>query len=214
MKIFFKGLFIFLALAGMCSCIGVNADIVFNADNSGTISLEYRISGVLESLGRLDGNEGRPPLPVGRADIEQSVERLPGIRLMSYASREIGKDRAVSLKLQFADIRALLSFLDAYGEKAVYTGAGNDHVLTLVLNPGGKKQDPDLKDLVSRITQGYSVNISASFNSAGTLRLLDKDGMIVSMNADMQGQGKKVSCSLPTGTVLSAEQGLSLEFRW
>ena len=50
-------LFLCLAAIGLNSCLGASADITIRSDGSGRIALEYRVSQMLESLGRLDGNE-------------------------------------------------------------------------------------------------------------------------------------------------------------
>ena len=71
----FIGMFCIVML--LSSCIGVNADMVVQANGSGSITLEYHVSQFLESLGKLDGNENWPLIPVGRADFAGG--RLVGI---------------------------------------------------------------------------------------------------------------------------------------
>ena len=204
------GILIFFILGGMTSCFGVNADISLNQDNSGTINLEYRISHALDSLGRMEGNEGRPPIPVGRIDLERTVDRIPGMRLLSYNSREDARDRIIRARLHFSHIDALISFLDAAGEKAVFTG-GDVQGLTLVLSQGRRQRNLELDTLISQITQGYRVNISMSFPREGTVAV---EGPVESEIINLVSRGRRVSCSLPLGTVLSAENEVSLEFRW
>jgi len=120
----------FLLLCGaalLCtSCLGIAADITIRADGSGKISLEYRVSQMLESLGRLDGNEGWPAIPVGRADFERSLSRIPGIRMSFFSSQEKpnalgGRDLVTNVTLEFANAAALLAFLDNSGTHAAVT---------------------------------------------------------------------------------------------
>ena len=207
----------FVILAGMTSCLGVNAEIVLNADSTGTLSLEYRISRILDSLGKLDGNEGRPPLPVGRIDLERTLDRIPGMKLLSFASKEDLKDRIITAKLQFNDIDSLLTFLDAAGEKAVFQG-GEQKKLIVTLNQGAQRQSPEMEALIAQITQGYRVALSMSVPSNAAAALLDGEGSPLkpeSMNSvSLVSRGKKASCSLPLETVLSAEKGIRVEFSW
>jgi hypothetical protein len=76
--------FVVLLLASLCSCIGVKADITINADGSGKLALEYRVSNMVEALGKLDGNERWQTVPLGRADFERTLARLPKLRLSSF----------------------------------------------------------------------------------------------------------------------------------
>ena len=86
MKLYLMKLTLLLCLSAVVlnSCLGVSADITIKADGSGKIALEYRVSQALESLGKLDGNG--PAIPVGKADFERSVSRIPGLRLSDRKS--------------------------------------------------------------------------------------------------------------------------------
>ena len=201
--------FMLVIIVAITSCLGVNADIVLNSDNSGNLNLEYRISRILDSLGRLEGNEGRPPIPVGRIDFERTVNRIPGMRLLSYNSREDARDRIIRVRLQFSNIDALLKFLDAAGEKAVYT-RGDSQKLTFTLNQGGRSRNPELDALVAQITQDYNINISMNIASGEINASLDTMGTGV----ELRSQGRRASSSLPLGFILLAENPLNLEFRW
>jgi hypothetical protein len=195
-------------ITSLCSCLGVQADIVLNPDNSGTVTLEYRISRYLESLGKQDGNERWLPVPTGKADFERTLERLPGIAMLSFSSKDDGKDLVITVKLRFADMDALLRFLDASGNRAVYVRENASQLLSLTLSKGGAGGNRDLADLFAKVSEGYKVSISLDLPREGTLTAPALEG------ADMRRQGKKLSCSLPLRTVLSSAEEISLDFRW
>ena len=197
----------------LTSCLGVKADIVINSDNSGTVTVEYRISSFLESLGKQDGNEGYPPLPVGKTDMERTVARLPGMKLLSHVTRNDGKDKLYIARLQFSDLNTLMKFLDAYGEKAVYEERG-PRKITMDLGGGRKFQNGDFEDFLKRICAGYNVAISMSFPSSGELVLLDNEGRPSPQRSGIITSGKKVSFTLPMESVLFAQNGIKAEFTW
>ncbi|GHU64939.1 hypothetical protein FACS189447_02940 [Spirochaetia bacterium] len=207
---FFSGVLILsvLMLLSLSSCLGVSADIVLNSDNSGVINLEYRISHILESLGKQDGNERWLPLPVGRADFERSLARLPNMKLLSFSSRDDGKDIIITVKLEFKDMDALLGFLDAAGEKAVFIRENASSRLTLVLSEGGSGGNKDLADLFAKVSAGYFVNISLNLPHEGTLNAPSIKG------GEIQNRGKKLTCSLPLSGILASSDGVKLEFTW
>jgi hypothetical protein len=197
-----------LLILSLCSCLGVSADIVLNPDNSGTVTLEYRISRYLESLGKQDGNERWLPVPAGKADFERTLERLPGMQMLSFSSKDNGKDLVITVKLRFANIEALLRFLDASGNRAVYVRENASQHLTLTLSKGGAGGNRELADLFAKVSEGYMVSISLNLPSEGTLTAPDLEG------AEIRRQGTELSCSLPLKTVLLSDEGLNLEFRW
>ena len=218
-KIFWCALFASLAL--MNSCLGASADMVMRANGSGKITLEYRVSQMLESIGRLDGNERWPALPVGRADFERSIARIPGLRLSSFSSREAdnilgGKDLVTKVTLEFKDPAALLAFWDSTGSHAsLIQGSerpsSTTHVLRLVLlDPAADTIDPDLLSLLREISAGYE--ISLSFTAAKNASLSVIPSSVAA--ARLVPQGKKVSFAIDMGELVGLRDGLAIEISW
>jgi hypothetical protein len=206
------GAAVFALLLCLGSCLAVSADIALNADGSGTLALEYRMSLQLKTLGEQDGNERWYPLPAGRADFERTLQRLPGLKLLSFSSKEDGKDLTVAVNLRFSDPGALTAFLDAFGEGALYTPGR----LLLTLYEGGGTGNKELESLFAEISSGYPVKIRLSLPEDGTLTVLDRSGGPASpvKGAGIEAKGKALSFSAPLAEIFSARNGLSLDFRW
>jgi len=185
------GLFLIPCLLLFSSCFGVSADITLNSNGSGTITLEYHISKALDSLGRLDGNERWNTIPVGRADFERTIDRLPDMRLLSFSSREDARNTVISARMEFASINGLLAFLDASGQRSAFTGTAGSGRLVLTLSEGAQDLNPGLTQLLASISDGYSVNISMSFPG-----------------------GRRESRSFPLYDVLSSSEKMDIEFSW
>ena len=175
------------------SCLGVSAEISLNADNSGTIVLEYRISRLLETLGAQDGNINWLPVPIGRADFERSLQRLPGIRMLSFNSKRDSSDLINTVKLQFSDMDSLLFFLDPGGQKASFeSGAGVNRLVLQLTDERNLEQDEAFAGLIRSVSQAYSVYISL----------------------EITPRGKKTDFLMPVNDLLSASAPIILEFQW
>ena len=203
------------------SCLGLSADIVLNRNGSGTIALEYSVSKSLDALGKLDGNERWNTIPVGKADFERTLDRLPDMKLLSFSSKEDATNLVVSVKMEFASIRGLLAFLDAGGQRASFSGDAGSGSLILVLNESAAgastfAQGSSLQNLVKDISEGYQVGMSMSFPGEGKLSVSDNRGTPLSTvpGGKINPKGKKVSCSIPLYEVLSATNGMKIEFSW
>jgi hypothetical protein len=200
------------------SCLGVSTDITIKADGSGRIALEYRVSGALESLGRLDGNEGKPVVPVGKTDFERSVARIPGLKLSKYSSKEIrnnsgGSDLVTKVTLDFKDTSALLAFLDSAGSRASLVRAGEGTLLRLILiepEPSETVTNPDLLSLLREISEGYDFSLSFSLPGNASIEMIPSSVPA----AKLVPNGKKVSFSIGLGELISLKEGLILEIRW
>jgi hypothetical protein len=218
----------------MNSCLGAEADISIRADGSGKIALEYRVSQMLESLGRLDGNERWPTLPVGRADFERTVARIPGLRLISFSSKEAtspngvlgGKDLLSKVSLEFKNTDALLAF---WGSEAASSSSINaagsggaaartasliqrdgKNILRLVLlDPSSDTIDSNLLSLLKDISAGYEISLSLSAPKNAAISLIPSVS-----SARITAQGKKVSLAIGMADLLDIKDGLAVEISW
>ena len=198
------------------SCLGASADISIRNDGSGTIGLEYRVSQMLESMGRLDGNERWPAIPVGRADFERSLARIPGMRLRSFSTRDVsnskgGNDLVTRAVLEFINTEALLAFLDSTGSHASLSHDNGKNLLRLnVLGPSPDAVDPDLVSLLREISLGYEISYSLSAPRNANLTVSPPSLPA----ARLVSGGNKVSFAIAAGELLSLTDGLVLEFTW
>ena len=209
-------LFLFLFFLLFSSCFGVNTDIILHQNGSGTIVLEYQISKMLDSLGKLDGNERWNTIPVGRADFERTLDRLPEIKLLSFSSKEDEKNLTINAKLEFATIKGLLSFLDARAVHSSFSGDANSGKMIFTLIEGSKQENFGLNQLISDVFQGYKIRMSIVFPSEGNLTITDNLGKEITnlAGSEVISKGKKVSFSFPLYEVLSANKGIKAEFCW
>ena len=173
------------------SCLGLNLDISLNANGSGTVTVEYQVSRYLDSLGRLDGNERWNTIPVGRADFERTLDRLPGMRLLSFSSREDERDVVFNARMEFETIQTLLSFLDAFGERSSFSGDASSGHLELILSDGRENNNTAIDRLVTEVFRPYSVNINMTFPN-----------------------GRSKAFSFPTHEVLTSSERIVIEFDW
>jgi len=214
----FQYIFLAIVLFLLTSCFGIRADIVLNQNGSGTISLEYRISKALDSLGRLDGNERWNTIPVGRADFERTISRLPDMRLLSFSSSEDPTDLIISLRMEFGSMEGLLAFLDATGQSSSFRGNSVQGTLNLTLSEGREGSNPDLDSLFAQITQGYSVSFGLTVPGNANLSILNRSGGTLPANTyginEYINQGRRVYASFTLYDIITSTNGIVLNFNW
>jgi hypothetical protein len=200
------------------SCVGVSADITIRKNGSGFITLEYRISGELESLGKLDGNAQWPPVPVGRADFERTVARIPSMRIASFSSKRQDGDLVNKLKLNFGDTGALLKFFDALGGGASLVRENGRNLLALDFGDAGEPVDPGLAEFAVKTLAGYSLSLRIDAGAEGELFLVDRNGEIRETESLPSGwvirSGRKMVFSVPMGDLLAGSEAVRLRIRW
>jgi len=208
-----------LALFLFTSCLGASMEIRIRPNGSGRIVLEYRVSRTLETMARFDGNERWPAIPVGRADFERTVARIPGLRLASFSTRNVSGDggdggdgdlvtRAV---LDFAHPEALLGFLDATGSRAAFAPGGSAPMLRLVLlDPFPPIENRELLSLFREVSAGYEISVNVR-----TPRDILRVGLPeLSGPARTERGGRNFSLAVDTGDIPAFTDGLYLDVFW
>jgi len=205
-------------LAGLLvlsSCVGINADISVAQNGSGTVALEYRISRLVEAMGKVDGNERWLPLPVGRPDLERTVSRVNGLSLRSFSSSRDENDVTVKAELAFANLDALKGFLDGTGRSVAVEAAAGKRALALTLSEGGGPLDPDLEKLVRNLFASYRFELR--FN-APTALSASFAGKALPGTAAPVGtatlNGRTLSYGADIADLLSSKQQLQLRLEW
>jgi hypothetical protein len=216
----YTGLALTLVLAAVIlftSCIGIESAIDIRGDESGTITLEYRMARALESMGKLDGNADRPPVPVGRADFDRTAARLPGLRVASFSSRTEGEDLVNRVKLEFDGLDVLTGFLDSGGRRAALYREQGKTRLALTLGGGLDNPDPALLELVRSSSEGYSLNFSLTLPRDGAFTFIDSTGRSLAEppagTLSLRG-ARAAAYSCPMGDLLSSAEPVILEVRW
>ena len=202
-----------LALLLLPSCLGASMDITMRANGSGRIVVEYRVSQMLESIGRLDGNERWHAIPVGRADLERSVARIPGMRISSVSSREDRGDLVTRATLDFSDTDALLAFLDNTGTRATLAQANGRNVLRLVvLDPSPPIESAELLSLMREASHGYQISFNINLPRNAAIAMIPAN--VPAPSARTQSSGSTVSFAVATGDLPAITEGLVLEITW
>ena len=199
------------------SCVGLSMEIQMRRNGSGRLVLEYRVSRMAESLGRLDGNENWPIIPVGRADFERTLARIPGMRLVSFSSSEGAQDVVTNITLEYDNTEALLKFLDPSGTRASLSTENQSSRLDIILNePVSSDYDEDLLKLARQVSAGYGLSISFSAEGNSTLSFTDGEGTAAQSPAAAQTvtSGRKTSLSIGIIDILDIGEGLGVSFRW
>jgi len=198
------------------SCLGLSMDIQMNKDGSGRVEMEYRISHMLENLGAFDGNESMPPIPLSKEDWKKTVERSPGLKLVSHSSKNDKQDTVINIVLDFKNEEALLSFLDPIGEKVSLKRKDNSGTLEIIIIDSPLSLDEDDMGLTQLLLDGY--NFSFSFRALGNSVLVITDGSGNSIQTPPSSAsvlaGRKVSFKTEMSDIFNFDKGLGLRVIW
>jgi hypothetical protein len=196
----------------LLSCVGVSSRITLNKDGSGLIQMEYRISGELESMGKLDGNEKWLPIPVGRADLERTAARVSGLSLVSYSSKVLGKDTIHNAEFSFTSVDALCAFLDSQGQQCKADFYGKQMIFSF---PMQKESNPGHKQMMTEALQGYDFSFSLAAPGQAQVSWLDKDGKIMqNIAGNVKTRNNTVEYTVPMAQLVFLDASQTMEVRW
>jgi hypothetical protein len=175
------------------------------------MKLEYRLSKELEGLGKLDGNERWLPVPVGKADLERTVDRVEGLKLVSFSSKEDGKDIVYSVRLDFDSPRALTGFLDASGTLAELDMEKRRLAFTFA---GAENPEAGLRETAASSFSGYRFDLALTMPAAVSLRWLDENGTETANPGTCSVSGAALDFSVPMADIVLLEKTRVMEITW
>ena len=206
--------FLAVVILSLNSCIGISMDIQMNRDGSGRLTMEYRLSRMLDNIGRLDGNESMPPIPAGRQDWERTTERINGTKLVSHSVTETAQDTTINAAVDFSNPQALTALLASSGSRVSIDQSGG--VSLTILNGANRKYDDNLMALMNSVFSGYNFSISFSAPGNSTMTITDGEGNTIPApsQAAATTQGRKVSLSMGIMDLIGLSNGLGVRFGW
>ena len=208
------------------SCIGLSIDIRMNRDGSGKLTMEYRISRAIDSIGALDGNKDMPAIPVSRSDWERTINRVPGAKLTSYSSGQKGYDTITTVEIQYDNTGALLALLSFDNSNAAVKPVSNQNTLDLILNdgslasnytnPDSSMYDASMIEFARTMFADYNFSISFSAQDNSTLTFTDKNGneKLKPSSVEAVTGGRRVSMSIGIMDLIESKEEICVRFRW
>jgi len=141
----------------LSSCLGIDSRIKISRDGSGTVGAEYRLSQELVAFGELESNRSMLPVPLTRADLENSLKGAKGLSLKSWTSAPSGTDLLIKVAIDFDSIASLVYYLDPRGELARHeTLPDGKNRIQFSMGEKMPPLDPDMKTIATQSFLPYS----------------------------------------------------------
>lgn len=150
----------------LASCVGIDTKVTITKSGSGTVSAEYRVSQELVSFGELEANKAMLPVPLTKADVENSLRSAKGLTLKSWSSKKDGTDLVIKTVIAFDSMDALMLYLDPKGKLATYSATQEGTDVSFSLGDKLPALDPDMKDLAKEAFAAYTFRFAVELPSA------------------------------------------------
>jgi hypothetical protein len=200
---------VLLALAAvLASCVGIDTKVKISKSGSGSVSAEYRMSQELVAFGELEANKALLPVPLARADVENSLRSAKGLALESWSSKKDGTDLVVKTVIAFDSMDALMLYLDPNGKLATYSTTQDGTSVAFSLGDKLPKLDPDMKELAQEAFAVYTFKFAVELPSAP--REASSDHPAVSARKD----GNTVIFEGKMQDIVASETAPSMRLSW
>lgn len=172
-------LLMFLVLFALSSCLTVESDITIRNDGSGTLRLSYRISRMVQEIGRVDTENTLIPLPVNEEDFTRVAEGIDGATLRDFSLSSDEEYIFIEAEIDFIDAGTLSHLLGGNeGEDITFTVEDGVYSLTQRIYPG--LREPISEDSLALLNTYFSedvisltVRTESAITDAGVGRISD-----------------------------------------
>jgi hypothetical protein len=202
------GLLAILVLVG--ACIGVESDVTFKNDGSGTLRLEYRISKALIEMGK--EGEGETPLPFSEEEMRAAVEGNPKVRLTELSQREDEQDVYIVSEFGFDRIEDFADIEEFDDMPMTLERAGGQNTFRMLITEGNGGADEESSDETNAEMQAMFEQMFAGYE---LIVVVNAPSRVKSHNlGDLSSDGRTVRYSLPILDMEALEEETALTVVW
>jgi hypothetical protein len=139
-------------------CIGIETTMNINANGSGMIFIQYKVSQLLVNMGRTETEaEKQVPLPLAEEDFRQAVMKAPGLTLHSFHQEETEADVIIRAEIGFDSVGSLNNS-EIFADMPIsFTKRGNSYVFSQLLTEGSEEMTEEQKQAMEDFFQGYEL---------------------------------------------------------
>jgi hypothetical protein len=160
-------------------CIGIESTMNINANGSGTVSIQYKVSQLLVNMGRTETEgEKQVPLPLTEEDIRQAVMRAPGLSLHSVHQEETETDVIILAEIGFDSVESL-SKSEVFADMPIsFSTNGDTYVFSQLLTEGSEEMTEEQKQAMQDFFQGYEL----AFTVTAPRKIIDYNRGVLSQD--------------------------------
>lgn len=189
----------------LCSCVGVESRLVLRADGSGSLDLTYKVSQLIQDLGRSGTDKPIIPLPVTREDFERGLSGVPGVELRGFTRSENENDITIRAQISFDKIESLAKIAAFQDAPPEITVSGSTHSFSeLIVKASAQDVSPDTLEMMDAFFSGYSVSLTVEVPSP------IQSYAVGTLSADK----KTLTFSAPVKDLVTAKRDVIFSLSW
>lgn len=201
MKRFF---FFIIATLTLCSCIGIESQINFKKNGSGTLTFTYKISQMIKNLDTGSDEKNALPLPVSREEFNRTAEGIEGLKLLSINQREDEENIYIQAKMEFDRIESV----NKIGDQINFSLSveGDTYIFRHIVFSARENQEvsEDSKQMIETFFKGYELSY-----------IIDAPSQIKSYSMGELAQDKKsLTYRITIPELLTSAEDKILEIKW
>ena len=193
----------------LSACIGVESNVTFKNDGSGTLKLEYRISKALIEMGKEGG--GETPLPFSEEELREAVEGNPKVELLDLSQREDEQDVYIVSEFGFHRIEDFTDIQEFDDMPMSLERAGGENTFRMLISEGNgggeetaEETDAELQAMFEQMFAGYEIIV-----------VVNAPSPVKSHNlGELSPDGRTVRYSLPILDMEALEEQTVLTVVW
>ena len=146
------------------SCINIESEISINENDSGTFLITYRISRMVNNLGRKEDEKNIIQLPDNSEELQAVIEGIDGLSFESFDKEEKAGEISVTISLEFENIDALSTLFAYYTDTMLILdeeGTGSVLQYTIYKSKEGSI-DSETYNLMNLLIPEYSLSFEIS----------------------------------------------------
>lgn len=202
----------------LASCLGVAVETRFNADGSGTMTMQMRISKSVIEMGQESEGDTGFDIPTSKEDIEAQYEGVPGVELVEVIEEETAEDLIITATVEFESFEALIEAeeQDSPVETATLTTTGGETTFSMVVGGAADAMGGEASPFGEEDMDEAMIAMMAAFLEGYSMDYVVTAPKQVSSHShgELSGDGRTVTLSMPMADYFFLTEPITFEVVW
>ena len=202
-----------LILTMLTSCLGVEMEVAFNPDGSGTMTLVFKVSQELLEMGE---EQAGVNIPLNSSDLEEEYGAIEGVTVEEIFQEETESNRIITAKLKFDDFNALSGDDEFPAEGASLSTKDQQTIFKMLVGQPDASSQENAEDQPDMEMDEAMTAMMQSFLEGYFLeyRIVAPRKIIRHSHGELSKDKKTLLFAVPMGEFIMIEEPYYLEVVW
>jgi hypothetical protein len=206
---------VLIAAAALTSCLGLEIEMRFTDDGSGTMQMKLTVSKALVEMGA-DAADSGLDAPLSAEAVREQFAGIEGVELVAVTEEDTGDDLVITASIAFDSLEALLVADDSPVGTAVYRREGSRTIYEMAFGDAMSAMNPDelgldgaeIDEAMIAMVEAFLEGYFMEYRITAPRRIVDHT------HGELDSTGRTVTLRMPMAEYFTIDEPYTFHVEW